>query len=305
MLDPESSVHPLVPAGNPTSPAPKNPASGVDTRAILVHLDGLLIGRCHEFLDEPLQLGRGHRSVDVLLEGRIASRRHAVIYRHLEGCHVIDDLGSRNGTWVNNTRIQRPTPLNNGDIVQAGTSCFRFVSGKGSEAIFFRQIQDMLIYDRTTGAHSRGYLDSSLRMELARSRRMGAWLSLLFIDVDRFKEVNSRYGHVAGDRVLSGVCRILRDGLRRSAPLSRFGGDEFVALLPDSTLEAAVTVAQRLRCLITQSAVSTGCSGLILTISVGVASCEPGSLLSSESLLEAGAEALRRAKAAGGNCVEI
>ncbi len=101
--------------------------------------------------------------------------------------------------------------------------------------------------DPLTGLRNRRYFDERLEEEMARLRRVGSLsLSLMVIDLDGFKHVNDTFGHAAGDRVLIWVAEFLRAHVRFSDPCCRFGGDEFVLLLPDTTAEGCATLAQNL-----------------------------------------------------------
>jgi diguanylate cyclase (GGDEF)-like protein len=107
-------------------------------------------------------------------------------------------------------------------------------------------LYDMATLDSLTGAYLRGFAIQQLRHALKRSMRRGDDLSLLMIDLDRFKQINDRYGHPAGDRALSMVGRLLCDSVRESDVVGRYGGDEFMVILPDSPAEGAAIAANRL-----------------------------------------------------------
>lgn len=108
-------------------------------------------------------------------------------------------------------------------------------------------LQIKTIQDDLTTAYNRRHLDASLDEELERDRRYGRTFSILFFDLDHLKEVNDKYGHLAGSRVLREVARLIQDKLRRSDRIFRYGGDEFVVTLPETGSEGAVRVAHRLR----------------------------------------------------------
>jgi diguanylate cyclase (GGDEF)-like protein len=153
--------------------------------------------------------------------------------------------------------------------------------------------------DGLTGALNYAALRHELGREVARSERHALGLSCCFIDLDRFKRVNDRYGHLHGSRMLAEVAAALRLGLRGEDTLGRYGGDEFVAILPETIETEAMALASRLRSTI-QATMITG-SYSPIDASIGVAQWQPGS--SREQLLEAADRALRAAKAAGGGRV--
>jgi diguanylate cyclase (GGDEF)-like protein len=108
------------------------------------------------------------------------------------------------------------------------------------------RLEDLADHDFLTGCLSRRGLDEALTREIARCERHGAQLSIAFLDLDRFKRVNDDHGHQEGDRVLAGVGRTLQAAARRYDSVGRYGGDEFVVVMPDSGGEDAAHVASRL-----------------------------------------------------------
>ena len=121
------------------------------------------------------------------------------------------------------------------------------------------------------------------------------------IDVDRLKQVNDTWGHQAGDRVLREVARAMSDSLRGADVLGRYGGDEFLALLPDTDSEGAAQVAARLLHYVRQLALPTGNGALRVSISVGAATYWGDGGQSSDGLVHAADRALYAAKQAGGD----
>ena len=150
--------------------------------------------------------------------------------------------------------------------------------------------------DALTGCLSYGAVHLELVREIRRAARHGRSLSCCFIDLDRFKAVNDRHGHLHGSQVLASVAAALREGVRDGDTLGRYGGDEFVALLPDTDEAAAFVLAQRLRAGI--AATQPGGTETTVDVSIGVSQWLPGS--SAEQMLAAADDALRAAKALGG-----
>ena len=150
--------------------------------------------------------------------------------------------------------------------------------------------------DALTGCLSYGAVHQELIREIRRSARHGRSLSCCFIDLDRFKAVNDRHGHLHGSRVLASVAAALREGVRDGDTLGRYGGDEFLVLLPDTDEAAAFVLAERLRARI--AAAKPGGTKSTIDASIGVAQWLPGS--SAEEMLAAADDALRSAKALGG-----
>ncbi len=164
------------------------------------------------------------------------------------------------------------------------------------------QAEHLSLTDPLTGLPNRRDLERRLGEELDRAERASESLGCLMVDVDRFKEVNDRFGHAAGDAVLAEVARALEASLRSFDVVARYGGDEFVALLPGATLEATRHVAEALCDVISTLAVSIGREHTLrLSISVGAVSREPDSLEDAALVLSRADAALLEAKRTGRN----
>jgi diguanylate cyclase (GGDEF)-like protein len=135
---------------------------------------------------------------------------------------------------------------------------------------------------------------------MQRARRHHAVLSFLMVDLDHFKQVNDTYGHLNGDAVLAELGSILSTGLRESDVCARYGGEEFALILPETSVDGARTLAERLRARV---ASSTFPGGLKLTISVGVASTDDAALFT--QLTDRADQALYAAKQGGRNQVRV
>ena len=161
--------------------------------------------------------------------------------------------------------------------------------------------------DGLTRAFSRGFFDQFYQQEFARARRQSTKLSLIMVDVDYFKHYNDEYGHPAGDRVLIAVVQAMQEGLLRATDkLFRYGGEEFVVILPDCAQHKAMAIAEQLRTavLALQLPHCKSETSAHLTISVGVSTLEPDQACSAHALLEATDYALYAAKNEGRNCVQ-
>lgn len=168
-----------------------------------------------------------------------------------------------------------------------------------------RKYQRYATTDALTGLHNRGWLDDAFDREIQRSERDQLPLALIMIDVDDFKQFNDVYGHLAGDRVLVTVAQFIRHPLRPNDLVARFGGEEFAVLLPETTLENAVVIAERLR-----EHVSKADPGVVdskqlprVTISLGVAKRYPQYSL--DMMIAAADVAMYHAKRNGKNRVEV
>jgi diguanylate cyclase (GGDEF)-like protein len=158
----------------------------------------------------------------------------------------------------------------------------------------FREARRLADLDALTSLHNRRYFHETLAREVARAQRYGRSLALIVFDLDDFKAVNDRIGHLAGDSVLADAAERVRDVVRSADVACRVGGDEFAVILPESTLDDADQLYRRI-----QATVSTRPIALVgeLHLSAGVAELRPGD--DGTALFERADEALYRAKNAG------
>lgn len=170
-----------------------------------------------------------------------------------------------------------------------------------------RHIRQMAMFDELTGLASRRSVLEALAQQVALARRSGRPLTVLMLDIDHFKQVNDQFGHLAGDAALRHVASILRARFRRQDLLGRFGGEEFLAMLPaTSAAEGGLVLAETVRAALAAApAGAVGESGLALTVSVGVAEVAPRAAASIEAVLRAADLAMYRAKLGGRNRVEL
>ena len=165
-------------------------------------------------------------------------------------------------------------------------------------------LQSLAAIDPLTGLYNRRQFETLARAELARCQRYVRPCSFLMIDVDHFKVVNDTFGHQMGDWVLKMVANTLTAARRDADVVARFGGEEFVIMLPETTRDAAAMVAERIRSTVAASALAVGDSRLSLTISIGVGETMAG-LPGVEAVLRDADQALYDAKANGRNIVRV
>jgi diguanylate cyclase (GGDEF)-like protein len=179
--------------------------------------------------------------------------------------------------------------------LQAGIADVRSMQGK---------LEDMAFRDPLTGLYNRRYLDDALERELQRARRQGYPVSVLVIDIDHFKQLNDLHGHQAGDEVLTALAAELHRSVRADDLACRWGGEEFVLVLPTMALEDAAARADALRVTLATNVVRYRDANLTATVSVGVAA-SPAHGITARELLGAADKALYRAKSEGRNCLRV
>jgi len=186
------------------------------------------------------------------------------------------------------------------------TTCFAFL---GYLAYFYsrtvgvaeRRLRVMATTDSLTGLYNRRHIIGIAEYEKMRRKRSHRPLSFIIADIDDFKAVNDRYGHRAGDQTLMLVSQRIRGVLREQDSIARWGGEEFLMLLPDTGMETAVTVAERVRKTIEETSVPHGEAGLAVTMTLGVGECQDNEDI--DTCIARADNALYRGKKAGKNCV--
>ena len=153
-------------------------------------------------------------------------------------------------------------------------------------ARLFEQAQYLAITDGLTGMYNRRYFMALADHEVARTQRYRRQLSVIMMDIDRFKNVNDSYGHIVGDQVLTEISDRCRKNKRRVDVIGRYGGEEFLVLLPETALQQGQLVAERLRKAIADTPVETDKGPVPMTMSLGVANLDLGAHLSLEDLID-------------------
>ncbi|WP_394828666.1 diguanylate cyclase [Pendulispora albinea] len=252
-------------------------------------------------LVNPTRIGRGEEN-QIVLEGDSVSRRHCVIEERNDTWWCADQR-STNGTYVNDERVVSERKLENGDRMKIGSNILKYFAGDDVEALYHEEIYRMTIIDALTGAYLKRYLLEHLEKEMGRARRHERDLSLMMFDLDHFKRINDERGHVTGDHVLKEVARLVLGRLRPSDVLARYGGEEFAVVLPETSLEAARTVAEGLRASIESASFEFQGERIPVTISCGLTLFTKTDK-SAPDMIQRADERLYAAKRGGRNRVE-
>jgi len=161
------------------------------------------------------------------------------------------------------------------------------------------KLTHLAISDSLTGLFNRRYLDTSLAKELDRCKRYRHEMSIVMFDVDHFKQFNDEHGHDQGDRVLQFIADVVKEVIRSVDIPCRYGGEEFLIILPETDFERALAVGERIRAAVERASID----GLKVTISIGVASYPQIMAPTHQQFIEAADKALYEAKNAGRNCL--
>ncbi len=201
-----------------TSYVPAEPRNWAEQPCRLVRIyPASNIGQVVELTGQTLVIGRDADSHLELPDDSV-SRRHALLEPNESG-YLLTDLDSTNGTYVNDTRVVT-RQLQPGDRVRFGNQIFKFLATNQIEAEYHETVYKIMTTDGLTQAFNKRYFSEVLEREFVRSQRTNRPLSLLVIDLDKFKLINDTYGHLAGDEVLSELCRRIKQLLRRDEVLA-------------------------------------------------------------------------------------
>jgi len=265
----------------------------------VIQIYGPHLGRKYDLYDPICTIGRD-ASNTIVLDSDSVSRRHAVI----EACdsgRLVRDIDSTNGTYLNDIQI-RSAVLSNGDLVKVGDTIFKYLSGTNVEALYHEEIYNMTIRDGLTQIANKRFLLDHLDKEFSRAKRYSRSLSLIMFDLDRFKDINDRFGHLTGDYVLKELGSILRKRIRKEEVFARYGGEEFVIVLPETPKDGAVAFGEIVRKMVEDHGFEFEGQPIKVTVSVGVGTLEEP-MNSVSELIRAADEKLYEAKRDGRNLV--
>jgi diguanylate cyclase (GGDEF)-like protein len=268
-------------------------------RACLVVIYGPELGKRAALGHGTFEIGRSSRA-DLPIDQESISRHHARITFE-NGRHYIEDLGSTNGTFVNDLNSKK-CPLKDGDQIKLGRSILKYMSGDNIEANYHEEIYRLMTMDALTQTHNRRYFNEALERECQRSMRYKRALSLVLFDIDHFKQINDTYGHVAGDSVLRQLALVVKPRLRSQDVLARVGGEEFAVLLPEVEPSGAMVAAEKVRRLVEGARFLVENKEFGCTVSLGVTSFT-AQMTSPGMLYDAADKNLYEAKRAGRNRV--
>lgn len=267
--------------------------------AYLVVLSGSNVGEMHRLGEHEIVIGRSSDAQIRLTDNGI-SRRHARVIQTNEGV-VLEDMGSANGTMVNTTRVTRAV-LKDGDKIKMGTmTVLKFTYHDRLDESFQQQMYEAAVRDGLTRAYNKKYFVERFETEFAYARRHRVPLSLLMIDVDHFKGINDRHGHIAGDQVLVRLSRLILGTIRTEDVFARYGGEEFAIICRGISPANALVLGERIRVVVQSTPMDTDSGKIPVTVSVGIAGLPEASAASATQLVTTADEALYEAKRLGRN----
>src|SRR6478609_8011553 len=267
--------------------------------ACLVVIYGLELGRKFNLDSANIVVGRSSKS-EIQIDQESVSRNHAKIMNTGKSI-ILRDLGSTNGTYVNDQLIDEYV-LKDGDFIKIGRTIFKFLSGGNIENAYHEEIYRLTTVDGLTQVFNRRYFMDTIDREIARAHRYRRPLSLVMFDIDHFKKVNDGFGHLAGDYVLKHLAQTVRQKIRREDCFARYGGEEFAIVLPEIDMAGAQPFAEKTRQIVEKTEFRFENTRIPVTISMGISTVD-AELTEGAAIIKRSDERLYEAKAAGRNRV--
>jgi two-component system, cell cycle response regulator len=280
-----------------------DPAIDSSLPMYLIVVGGGIPGAMLRLPAEGTRLGRSSDNTYQFREITI-SRNHATLAVDPQGLVRLTDLGSTNGTYINDRRIPRGTPVRvkDGDRIRLGTTVvLKFVRLDPCEEQFQREMFDRTVRDSLTGLFNRTYFLNQVGPLAEYNAVRGLGLALLMLDIDHFKKINDTFGHDVGDVVLREVAGVLREATRPEDLVARYGGEEFVFALPVVAPDQATERAEQIRQTLSERRIAGGGTLLRVTGSFGLAFAPADRRCSASALITAADRCLYHAKNTGRN----
>jgi diguanylate cyclase (GGDEF)-like protein len=286
-------------------PKAKTGLAAVEATAILVaHPQDKMLGARFPILPGAVvELGRSEQAEISIPDVPSVSRLHARL-AHSGGYVEIEDLGSTNGTWVNDVPVKDSARLRSGDRFQVGAVHFKLLHEPDVEHAYRAALAETVTRDGLTQAFNRERFHEEAHREFARALRYGRPFSLVLIDLDEFKQVNERRGHLGGDSVLRRLAATVMPLVRSEQIFARIAGEKFGLLCPEVPVAGAMILADRLREAVAGIEHRGSAGTFKVTCSVGVAGFSD-QMERFDELYDAAARALQRSKHKGRNRVTV
>lgn len=275
------------------------------TDPVLIVIRGSLQGKKYSLKGGTKFVMGRDKTAEIQIEDGNVSRQHSQIVR--EGDKIfIEDLGSRNGTFVNDEVIGTARKaLEKEDMIKVGSTILKYLPAGTLETLYHINLTNAASMDKLTGLYNRKYINEVLDAEFKRAKALHSDLSVVLFDIDNFKKINDTYGHPAGDFVLSTLgAQVKASGLRERDLAGRWGGEEFIVVMAHSSGDQATEVAERIRKKIEMHKFEYDGQLIAVTVSLGVAYLKKD-FHEGNDIYKAADKALYESKHAGKNRVTL
>ncbi|MDP2344623.1 MAG: GGDEF domain-containing protein [Deltaproteobacteria bacterium] len=265
-----------------------------------VQIYGKDIGRKYPLDKVQTTIGRGPDN-GIVCDMDNVSRTHCKIYAGAGGSYI-EDMGSTNGTFINDAELSARRKLINGDFIKVGGVIFKYIDGDNIEQLYYEEIYRMAIIDGLTQIYNKRYFMEFIDREMARCARYNRSLTLIMFDLDHFKKINDEFGHLAGDYVLKRLANsIMAKNIRKEECFSRYGGEEFCIVLPDTPKQNGAILAEKIRVMVMETKFEFETNNIPVTISMGVSEMQKGDTV--ENFIQRADDKLYEGKQGGRNRV--
>lgn len=246
------------------------------TAAVLIVIRGTPQGKRYLLQAGEQSIGRD-KTADIQLTDANISRVHARVKNMVGGGYLLEDAGSRNGTFLNDKSIgQDAIELKKEDMIRLGSTVLKFLPAGELETLYHLNLTNAAYVDKLTQVYNRNYISEVLEAEFKRAVALHTDFSIIIFDIDNFKKINDTYGHDGGDYILRELALTVRSQkLRERDLVGRYGGEEFLVILPGSPVDQAAEVAERIRKAVESHEFLYEGKKVPLTISLGVAGATP------------------------------
>ncbi|MBL4636088.1 MAG: GGDEF domain-containing protein [Kofleriaceae bacterium] len=291
---------PMLPSAIVTDKIPAADPSGASTASlVLIHPPMADVGLRRPLIGDVIVVGR-EDCADFTVARTAISRRHAEIRRVAGGAWVVADMGSTNGTFLNEEPVDDAL-LNNGDHLQFGDAIFKFVTGKAAME-FHDQMYRLTELDGLTALYNQRYFSEYVYEQMAKAKHVHSDMAMLVLDIDCLSETNEDSGRACGDVAIKAVAKCISKTLGKEHIAARVGGGEFAVFLRGHVLDEALQLAEELREAIAAQTVAFGGARVAMSVCVGVAASAEGELEAPQISSEARRQMVA-AKERGKNCI--
>jgi two-component system cell cycle response regulator len=272
--------------------------------ACLLGIEGPITGNLYDLAPGISTFGRNPDNSHTIAADGISRKHFQIEVFEEDGQTILRDLGSSNGTLVNGAKVLSPKSLQKNDRIVAGIVSFRFIPKGDLDRLAYDKIHQAAVTDRLTGCFNKAYFSDILEQEFKKFHAGPPGnLSLLVIDLDHFKKLNDTHGHMAGDLVLKEMANSVRKVCVREGDIFiRYGGEEFVVILPNTNNKMALEIGERIRKTIEAHPFIYDGKTLNVTASVGGASLSP-QMTTAMDLFKLADKAVYQSKSNGRNQV--
>ncbi|MDH4318476.1 MAG: diguanylate cyclase [Desulfobulbaceae bacterium] len=269
---------------------------------VLTCMTGVQVGRRIMLADDRITFGRSPEATIMLRDDHVSRIHFAVEYDPQHSEYRVMDLGSSNGTLVNEKKIFEAV-LKNFDKITAGVTRLRFSWEDALDVQYQAELDQLLNIDSLTGLVVKRRFDEELHRHVAVATKKGGDLAMIMMDLDGVKQINDTHGHAFGAYTISETGKLIKSIIGQIGLASRFGGDEFMAFLPNVQKEEALMIGELIRKAVENHAYEKNDIRLKPTISIGISLLQRDDDV--ESLLNRADVALYRSKKSGRNKVSF